>query len=288
MAAVILGWKPEGGKRWDHRAAVEQVAESGRSLQRWSTDQPLNVPAGTEAWLFVRGGSDSGTGLIGHGVIVSEPYQAASGERDAEWYVSVLFDALFPLGEQIRRDILRAAVPGIPWDDVMGRPGIPVPHEAEPGLRQLWRDRGPAAAGPAYVVPGTRPPDAVSSLGVNRYELDPDARRVCLAFHGTSCAACGFSFEAFYGDTGAGPIDVHHVVPPEVFGSGYELDPVADLVPLCPNCHAMAHRSVGPPLTVSELRHIIAAAGHLKGEALSNLALQAQDDAKRILEGGPD
>jgi 5-methylcytosine-specific restriction protein A len=135
------------------------------------------------------------------------------------------------------------------------------------------------------VVPGTFPPHAATAIEVSRYERDADARRVCVAFHGTSCAACGFSFEAAYGDAGAGFIQVHHVVPPEMLEGAYTLDPVADLVPLCPNCHAMAHAGVASPRTVSELRTIIAAAGHLRGEVVSEQALQAQEDARRILEG---
>jgi 5-methylcytosine-specific restriction protein A len=140
---------------------------------------------------------------------------------------------------------------------------------------------------PVQLVPGTYPPDAVSTIDVNHYEQNPDARGVCLAFHGTTCAACGFSFEAAYGDIGTGFIDVHHVVPPAMLGSGYQLDPVADLVPLCPNCHAMVHRGVGAgsPRTVSELRTIISAAGHLRGEVVSDVALEAQEDAQRILKG---
>ena len=287
MAAVILGWNPTGPARWDYRAAVDLVAESGRYLQRWSADQPLNVTAGTEAWLFVQGSSDAGTGLIGHGVAMSEPYQTLPGDSVAEWHVSILFDALLPLGEQVRQDALRAAAPGIPWGEAMNRPGVAVPGYEEPGIRRLWRDLGPAATGFPHVVSGTCPPDTVSTLDVNRYERNPDARRVCLAFHGTSCAACGFSFETFYGDAGSGSIDVHHVVPPELLGSGYQLDPVADLVPLCPNCHSLAHCSAGPPRTVAELRHIISASGHLRGQVVSDLALQAQDDARRILEGPP-
>jgi 5-methylcytosine-specific restriction protein A len=262
------------------------VAESGKFLRRWSGSRPLNVPAGTEAWLFVQGRSDAGTGLIGHGMVVSEPYQALPDDGGAAaWHVSVLFDALLPLGEQIRQDTLRAAVPGIAWSDTMNRPGVAVPGHAVPGIRRLWRDLGPAATGPPHIVSGTLPPDAVSTIDMNRHERNPDARRVCLAFHGTSCAACGFSFEAFYGDAGSGSIDIHHVVPPEMLGSGYQLDPVADLVPLCPNCHALAHPSAGPPRTVSELRHIISASGHLRGEVVSDFALHAQEDARKILEG---
>jgi hypothetical protein len=34
---------------------------------------------------------------------------------------------------------------------------------------------------------------------------------------------------------------------------GYKVDPINDLRPVCPNCHAMIHRGTGPALTVDEL-----------------------------------
>jgi 5-methylcytosine-specific restriction protein A len=50
----------------------------------------------------------------------------------------------------------------------------------------------------------------------------------------------------------------------------------------------MAHRGVASPRTVSELRSIISAAGPMTGEVVSELALEAQEDARRILEGRQD
>jgi 5-methylcytosine-specific restriction protein A len=218
---------------------------------------------------------------------MSEAFEAVqTDDPDASnWYVTVSFDALLPLGEQIRVDVLSAAVPAVPWRDAIFGSCLAVPPAADPDLRQLWRGHGPAAMQPLDLVPGTCPPDAVGTIDVNRYERNPDAHRVCLAFHGTACAACGFSFEAAYGDIGAGVMDVHHIVPPSMLEGGYQLDPVADLVPLCPNCHAMVHRGAGTPRTVSELRNILAASGHLRGEVVSERALEAQEDARRILEG---
>jgi 5-methylcytosine-specific restriction enzyme A len=290
VAAVILGWNPNRRSRWDYRTAVEQVTGSGRFLHRWHVGgHNTDVLPGTEAWLVLQGSSDAVAGLIGHGVAMSEPFEVlVPDDPDAGgWYVGVAFDALLPLGGQIPNDILTAAVPEVLWRGVPETP-TSVPASAEPGLRRLWRDHGPAAADPIQLPAGTYPPDYVATVEVNRYERDPDARRVCLAFHGTSCAACGFSFEASYGDYGAGFIHVHHVVPPAMLEAGYQLDPVADLVPLCPNCHAMAHLGVTTPRTVSELRSSIAAAGHLRGEVVSKEALEAQDDAQRILDGRQD
>ena len=290
VAAVILGWNPNRQDRWDYRAAVGQVAESGRYLDRWKVGHHRNIETGTEAWLLLQGSSDAGTGLIGHGVVMSEAFEAVQqDDPDAsDWFVTVTLDALLPLGEQIRTDVLRAAVPAVPWRDAISRSSVAVPPAADPDLRRLWRDHGPAAMQPLHLVPGTCPPEAVGTVAVNRYEHNADARRVCLAFHGTACAACGFSFEAAYGDIGTDFIDVHHVVPPAMLEGGYQLDPVADLVPLCSNCHTMVHRGAGTPRTVSELRNILAASGHLRGEVVSERTLEAQEDARRLLEGRQD
>ena len=284
VAAVILGWNPRDVGRWDYRAVVEHVAEAGRHLERWNAGQHPDILPEAEVWLLLEGSTDASSGLIGHGVVMSVPEDDRElGDGGA--YFSIAFDALLPLGEQIRADILSAAVPAIPWGGVAAGP-VAVPPQAEAELRKLWREQGPAAAiRHTALVPGAYPPGAVTRIEVNRYEQDPDARRVCLAFHGTSCAACGFSFEASYGEAGTDAIEVHHAVPPVMLEDGYRLDPVADLVPLCPNCHAVAHLGVASPRTVSELRNIIAAAGHLRGEVVSDLALEAQDDARRILEG---
>ncbi|MET4588513.1 HNH endonuclease [Arthrobacter sp. 754] len=295
MAAVILGWNPDRWNGWNYRDVVEQVAESGRHVERWSIGR-RNIGPGTEAWLVLQGGSVSSRGLIGHGTVVSEPFELSepldagkSGDTAVlDRYVSVDFDALLPLGEQIPLDTLAAGVPALRWHGRNRRSGSAVPPSSEPGLRQLWRDLGPAAVDPAQLVPGTCPREAVSRVEVNRYERDPDARRVCLAFHGTSCAACGFSFESNYGGIGEGFIHVHHTVPASQLGGAYQLDPVADLVPLCANCHAMAHRGVSTPRTVSELRGVMSASGHLRGETVSEQALEAQADARRILGGQPE
>ncbi len=133
------------------------------------------------------------------------------------------------------------------------------------------------------MTPGTYPDAAVARLAVNRYEHDPEARRACIAHRGTSCAACGFSFEMAYGELGAGFIHIHHVVPASGLGSSYELDPLTDLVPLCANCHAMAHHGVSSPRSVAELRQILASAGYVRGTTVTSEELEAQRIAREVL-----
>ena len=86
----------------------------------------------------------------------------------------------------------------------------------------------------------------------SEWERNPRARRACIEHYGTSCFVCGFSFEAAFGEFARGFIHVHHLTPLSSVGKKYALDPVADLRPVCPSCHAMLHRD--PPLTIDALR----------------------------------
>ena len=197
-------------------------------------------------------------------------------------YLQVAFDAVLPLGEQVAVDVLTQALPRIPWHSEA--PQLDVGPAEEPTIRAIWREFGPGPGpNPTLPVAGTYPQDAVTRVLANRYEQDPDARRACIAHYGSTCAACGFSFEEKYGEIGADFIPVHHLVPVSELGSGYELDPITDLVPLCANCHAMTHLGVGVPRTVAELRRVIGAAGFLRGATVSDDQLEAQRHARELL-----
>jgi len=82
---------------------------------------------------------------------------------------------------------------------------------------------------------------AISSIKVNAYERDPEARSQCLAVHGTRCSVCKLDFGSEYSPEFAGFIHVHHLKPIAKAGGEYVVDPVEDLRPVCPNCHAVIH-----------------------------------------------
>ena len=103
---------------------------------------------------------------------------------------------------------------------------------------------------------GTYSEGARVSVTINAYERNPKARAACIAHRGHICAVCEFDFARVYGDLGEGFIHVHHVVPIGKIGKEYKIDPIEDLIPICPNCHAMIHRAE-PPLTVEQLRQHI-------------------------------
>lgn len=97
---------------------------------------------------------------------------------------------------------------------------------------------------------------SVSKVMVNRYERDVRARQKCIDYYGLDCKVCAVNFELLYGDLGRGFIHVHHKKELNSIGYGYEVDPIEDLVPVCPNCHAMLHKRI-PAFTVEELMEVL-------------------------------
>ena len=90
-----------------------------------------------------------------------------------------------------------------------------------------------------------------------RYERDPRNRKEAIRIHGTKCMICGFDFEEKYGELGRGYIEVHHVKPLASLDEEVIINPEADLICICANCHRMLHRFKGYMITTEELRDII-------------------------------
>lgn len=89
---------------------------------------------------------------------------------------------------------------------------------------------------------------------MNAYERNPRARQECIRQKGCYCHVCGFDFREKYGSLGEGFIHVHHIVPLHTIKKSYKVNPVKDLVPVCPNCHAMLHKDKKRTLSIEELK----------------------------------
>ncbi|MEQ8673630.1 MAG: HNH endonuclease [Aggregatilineales bacterium] len=88
-----------------------------------------------------------------------------------------------------------------------------------------------------------------------QYERNPKARRECINHYGSDCYICDFNFGQIFGNIGEGFIHVHHLKPLSEQDGEYEVDPIGDLRPVCPNCHAMLHKRM-PPYSIEELKNI--------------------------------
>ena len=108
-------------------------------------------------------------------------------------------------------------------------------------------------------VDATFPEGMRTAVTVNRAERSAAARLACIDAHGTRCVVCGMSFEETYGSDFSGLIHVHHLNPLSGQTGVVEVDPRADLRPVCPNCHAAIHYD-GANRPIDELKAALAAA----------------------------
>lgn len=134
--------------------------------------------------------------------------------------------------------------------------------------QEFWRQESQPALTPQEFVerpePGAAIEGAVTQVTTNRYEREPRLRDECIAHYsklrnGLKCECCGFDFEATYGDIGKGFMHIHHI--DDLSTGERQVDPTYDLVPVCPNCHAMLHRGAKPARKIEDLKRLMANPG---------------------------
>jgi len=97
---------------------------------------------------------------------------------------------------------------------------------------------------------------AIKRISVEVRERDASARMACIEYHKCKCAICEFDFGIFYGLEADGFIHVHHIEKLGDSNGQRKVDPIKDLIPLCPNCHSVVHLRK-KPYTVEEVRKMI-------------------------------
>ena len=102
------------------------------------------------------------------------------------------------------------------------------------------------------------PEGAKTEITVNRYERDRRNRKAAIDFHGSACLACNVRMAERYGEITDGFIEIHHTKSLST-SDEYTPDVETDLIPLCPNCHAVVHL-VNPPMTLEDLKRRLAEA----------------------------
>lgn len=116
---------------------------------------------------------------------------------------------------------------------------------------------------------------AVREIRVNAYERSSVAREQCILHHGCKCAACGIVLADVYGESAQGYIHVHHLRQLSEIGENYKVNPIRDLLPVCPNCHAIMHMRK-PPYSIQEIKNLIHAQKQNANNALHTDEMQAQ------------
>lgn len=106
------------------------------------------------------------------------------------------------------------------------------------------------------------PEGAKKKITINAYERNPEARNKCLEYYREKnngklkCEICGFDVQATYGEKFKNKIHIHHIKELSKIGEEYVVNPISDLLPVCPNCHMILH-SKRPAYTPIEVQNFI-------------------------------
>jgi len=257
MNTFLLTWNPS---RWpwppdELDSDVRLTAVGQRVAGQWSVGARRGgIAIGDRAFLLRQ---HTERGIVASGVFTSEIFTAGhwSDSNMETTYALLEWDAVLYAEQRLPTEDLKAHIPEVTWDRLQGS-GVQMPTAGAAALEALWSQHLSDAPvgepqepkdGELYVEGG------LVSVMVNRYERDRRARVKCIEHWGSTCSVCEFDFEAVYGPLGKGYVHVHHLEELSSIGTSYVVDPIADLRPVCPNCHAMLHRQ-RPALTIAALK----------------------------------
>lgn len=250
MSTYLFVWNPNKWKWTTLEQSVAQLTDTGNVIERWSCSSFKTIKPGDRAFLARVGVPPRG--IIGSGIITSPPFLSRhwSGEDKDIYRVMIQFDVLLNADEEpiLTHDILKQGkLVAQNW--VPQASGISIKPDLVDELEAVWFDFVttqkirhnpflPTDIEEQIVYMEGTP----YQVTLTKYERNPFARKACIAHYGLSCSVCDFNFEKAFGKLGQNFIHVHHLTQVAIISNKHLVDPVKDLRPICPNCHAMIHR----------------------------------------------
>ena len=264
MATYLLTWNP---RRFDWESLdrdLKAFRDTGVWSDRWSCGNRKNISPDDRVFL-VKQGPQLPRGIFASGYVIGGVKEGPhfTDPKKSAFFIDVDFDVfLDPRREVLPRSLLdKKPYSAVNWGTQAG--GIEIPSEVADRLEGIWFEHvvshglspEPPSLGKStqVVLPTEGGRRAVTTT---RLERSSAARRICLERKGFRCTVCDMDFGERYGAFGKGFIHVHHQTPLATRGGSTKTDPVRDLVPVCPNCHAMLHRQ-NPPVAVAALKRRI-------------------------------
>ena len=258
-ANFLLTWNPDSWP-WDYiHDSISQIADEGFSDDHWSCGDRRDIDIGDRIFLIRLGVEPRGLVASGHvtSPVFKGPHwdetRAASG--DTSRFVNVRFDAITESPAISIAELDQPPLNSVHWHPQIS--GTQIEDDTAKAVEQLWQTRMTSSThsqpeGESSTVEEGKRLRVVTTA----YERSQRARRNCLQHHGYSCACCDILLAEKYGAVAADFIHVHHKVPISSFGESHVIDPVADLIPVCPTCHSIIHLK-NPPLEVEEVRALL-------------------------------
>lgn len=263
----LFAWNPN---RWDWvdlKESIDHLETIGYVERRWSCGNSKSIKKGDRVFL-IRLGKEP-RGIMGSGYAKSTYYVAPhwdGTEGKTTNYIDIEFDILINPEESILFD--KYSLESIDTNNVQQwfpqQSGISIKQEVVDALESNWFNfiiennyiRNSFVSNDVITdIKETFQEGKSKDVTQTRYERNPEARKRCLSHYGHSCKVCTFNFEHHFGEVGKGFIHVHHLNQISEIGREYEIDPIKDLIPVCPNCHSMIH-SKRPAFTIEEIKEI--------------------------------
>ena len=267
MNTFLFAWNPN---RWDWvdlQESIVHLETVGYVERRWSCGNSKSIKKGDRIFL-IRLGKEP-RGIMGSGYAKSSYYVATHWDGTIgkiAHYIDIEFDILIDPNKNKLLD--KDALKNIDTNNVQQwfpqQSGISIKKEVLDSLESNWFNfiRENNYIGNSFVsndvvtdIKETFKEGKSKEITQTRYERNPQARKLCLTHHGYSCNVCDFNFQEYFGEIGNGFIHVHHINSIAEIGNEYQIDPIKDLIPVCPNCHAMIH-SKRPAFTMEEIKEI--------------------------------
>ena len=257
--AYLFAWNPANWEFRDLEKNLNEIRDFGKTTMDWKVQSTRKIRIGDQAYVMRVG--DKRPGIFASGTISRLPYPGPYFKDPTQLVPKVDIDFEFFLDpfkvDYLSLKEIEEKIPsGQFWTPHQS--GIQIREEVAGKLEQLWNEFTSSN--------GHRLPDIpIHSLFegtpyqqvIKSYERSSFARELCLAHYSYDCAACEMNFETTYGEIGRRFIHVHHVNEMAVLTTGRYTDPIADLRPVCPNCHAMLHKQK-PAMAIDDLRKILA------------------------------
>lgn len=259
----LLTWNPEKWV-WDNvETDLKQFQDHGKFVMRWGCGNRTDIKNGDRLF-FIKLGSEFPRGIIGSGHAVRQSYEAEHWDGDKErvgWNVDISFDVLLDFHKEphsilsYETLISDEKLKNQTWSPRAS--GVIIESPVDNYLEELWRSKFISQITKCFnSSPLGRKEGKAIEVMSKRYERDKTAREECLKIHSHACLACGLDFGKRYGPIGEGFIHVHHIIPISQRNGEYVPDPSKDLIPLCPNCHAMIHK-LDPPYELEKLKEVL-------------------------------
>lgn len=256
--------------QWDNfEQAQKSLMDEGRYIDSWSCGNSKKLRTGDRIFLIKLGKEPRG--IMASGLVFDSVYEAPHWNEDRRVngeltnYVNVDFDVIRnPVSnDMLLMEQLKEIDSQFKWSSQSS--GIEIPEHIASKLEILWREmtgsnienlsRNEIGTEEIF-YPERYTEGALTQITVNKYERNVKARKACLEKYGYICKVCNENLADKYGELGKEFIHVHHIVPLNEIKKEYKINPITDLIPLCPNCHAIIHRK-NPAYTPDEIKAIL-------------------------------